>query len=402
MIFIKAEWRFLLFGFLLAFFSSPGQTFFISLFSGIIRDELELSHGDFGTIYAIGTIASAVTLIPLGRLVDTIKLRTIALAIISGLAFAALHFSTIGSLMTLVIGIYLLRLSGQGMMTHLYATAITRRYEAERGRALSVAIFGHPASEFLMPIFVFTLLMIMPWRQVWQVTFLLVIVVMIPAALFLSGRSQGQDGGGVNSLPTGRDGTHWTRGQVLHDIRFWMLSGLVLAPSFTATGLFFHQIYFVETKGIPLAQWIAGYAFFSTSAIIGSLAGGYLVDKLTAQRIAPIAVSAFSIATAILYMAGPGNIIFIYFTIFGVVQGMTHSTINPIWAEIYGTRHLGAIRAIAQSMTVFASALSPVILGLMIDAGWSLLPLLLVLGSFPVAAGILSYTAVRMSPKRVT
>ncbi|MEK9861225.1 MAG: MFS transporter, partial [Alphaproteobacteria bacterium] len=119
--FFKSQWQFLLFGFLLAFFSSPGQTFFISLFSGVIRDELNLSHGDFGTIYAMGTLASAATLIPLGRLVDTIKLRVIALAIIIGLTAAALHFSFVHSVITLGFGIYLLRLSGQGMMTHLYA-----------------------------------------------------------------------------------------------------------------------------------------------------------------------------------------------------------------------------------------------------------------------------------------
>ena len=259
--FIKSEWRFLLFGFLLAFFSSPGQTFFISLFSGIIREDLNLSHGDFGTIYAIGTLASAATLIPLGRLVDTIKLRKIALAIIIALALAALHFSTVSSVLTLAIGIYFLRLSGQGMMSHLYATAMTRRYEAERGRALSVAIFGHPASEFLMPLFVLAMLAMMPWQQVWQATSLLVIIVMVPAALFLTSRSAGQDGGGVHAMPTGRDGHHWTRGQVLRDFRFWLLSGLVLAPSFSSTGLFFHQIYFVETKGIALSQWVTGYAF---------------------------------------------------------------------------------------------------------------------------------------------
>jgi MFS family permease len=179
-----------------------------------------------------------------------------------------------------------------------------------------------------------------------------------------------------------------------------MLSGLMLAPSFTATGLFFHQIYFAETKGIPLVQWVAGYAFFSTFSIIASFIGGYLVDRLTAQHIAPIAVSALSIAVASLYVTGPGNDIFIYFTIFGIVQGLAHSAINPIWAEIYGTKYLGAIKAIAQSMMVFASALSPVILGLMIDTEWSFISLLLVLGSLPIIAGILSYVAVRMPSRR--
>ena len=394
--FTKSEWRFLLFGFLLAFFSSPGQTFFISLFSGIIRDELSLSHGDFGTIYAIGTLASAATLIPLGRLVDTIKLRKIALAIIFGLALAALHFSVVASVISLTIGIYFLRLSGQGMMSHLYATAMTRRYEVERGRALSVAIFGHPVSEVLMPLFVFAMLAIMPWRNVWQVTSLLVIVVMVPAAIFLTSRSAGQDGGGVEAMHTGKDGHHWTRGQVLRDIRFWLLSGLVLAPSFSSTGLFFHQIYFVETKQIALVQWVAGYAFFSTFSIIFSFIGGFLVDRFTSQKIAPFSVAALCFAAFTLYFTSGGMGVFFYFSIFGIAQGLAYSTTTPIWAELYGTKHLGAIKAIAQSMMVFASALSPVTLGLMIDWGWGLGALLFVLGIIPVIAGIAAYVAVRM------
>ncbi len=398
--FLKTEWRFLLFGFLLAFFSAPGQTFFISLFSGIIREELNLSHGDFGTIYAIGTIASAVTLIPLGRLVDTVRLRKIAFAIIIALALAALHFSFVGSVITLTIGIYFLRLSGQGMMSHLYATAMTRRYEAERGRALSVAIFGHPASEFIMPLFVFAMLAVMPWQQVWQVTSLLVVVIMVPAVLFLTGRSEAQDGGGVDAMAAGRDGHHWTQGEVLRDIRFWMLSGLVLAPSFTSTGLFFHQIYFVEAKGISLATWVAGYAFFSVFSILSSFAGGYLVDKFSAQRIAPITVSGLTIAVFTLYLIGPGIGVFVYFVIFGIAQGLAYATTTPIWAEIYGTKHLGAIKAIAQSMMVFASAMSPVTLGLMIDMNWSLSSLFLALGAIPIIAGICSYFAVRMTPTR--
>jgi len=391
--FFKSQWQFLLFGFLLAFFSSPGQTFFISLFSGVIREELNLSHGDFGTIYAMGTIASAVTLIPLGRLVDTIKLRVIALAIIIGLAVAALHFSYVHSVITLGFGIYLLRLSGQGMMTHLYATAISRRYVAERGRALSVSVFGHPVSEFLMPLFVIALLSVMDWRQVWQVTAGVVVMVMIPAAYLLTRRRDGQDGGGVDAMSSGRDGLHWTRREMLTHWRFWMLSGLVLAPSFTSTGMFFHQVYFAETKGIALTQWVSGYGLFAVMSIIGSFTGGYLVDRFTASRLAPIAVAALSIAVFMLYLASPGVMVFAYFIIFGFIQGLSHTAATPIWAEIYGTKHLGGIKAIAQSMMVFASALSPVTLGLMIDHGMSIQALMLVLGSIPFLAGMMAYFA---------
>jgi MFS family permease len=392
--FYKSQWRFLLFGFLLAFFSSPGQTFFISLFSDVIRAELELSHGDFGAIYAIGTLASAISLIPLGRLVDTVKLRTIAMFIIGGLIIAVVHFSIISSVITLGIGIYLLRLSGQGMMSHLYATAMTRRYVAERGRALSIAVFGHPVSEFLMPLFAIGLLTLMDWRQVWQSTAVLIVIIMLPATLALTLRRQGQDGDGVDLIHSGRDGKQWTRRDMILHWRFWMLSGLMLAPSFTSTGLFFHQIYFAEVKNIALSQWVSGYGFFATSSILASFLGGVLVDRFTASRIAPLSVTGLSLAVLALYAVTPGYMVFVYFSIYGLAQGIIFTAITPIWAEIYGTKHLGGIKAIAQSMMVFASALSPVILGLMIDAGFSLAALLAVLGIIPVVAGGMAAIAV--------
>ena len=121
------------------------------------------------------------------------------------------------------------------------------------------------------------------------------------------------------------------------------------------------------------------------------------MDKFTAQKIAPIAVSTLSLAALTLYFISGGSGVFVYFTIFGLAQGMSYSATTPIWAELYGTKHLGAIKAIAQSMMVFASALSPVTLGLMIDWQWGLGALLLVLGAIPVIAGIASYIAINVS-----
>ena len=122
--FIRVEWRFLLFGMIMAFWSSLGQTFFISLFSNDIRGALGLSHGDFGTYYAIATTASAISLLWLGKLADTMRLEKLALLTLVSLCLAAIFFSQIQSLIMLVIGLYLLRMFGQGMMTHVYSTAM--------------------------------------------------------------------------------------------------------------------------------------------------------------------------------------------------------------------------------------------------------------------------------------
>ena len=392
--FLRTQWSFLLFGFLLAFFSSPGQTFFISLFSGVVRDELALSHGEFGSIYAIGTIASALFLIPAGRLVDTMRLRQITLLVVFGLGFAALAFSLALSLATLAFGIFCLRFAGQGMMTHLYSTAMTRRYVAERGRALAVAALGQPVSEFTMPFFALFMLALLDWRQVWQFTGLIAVIVMIPAAVICTRRLSGQDGEGLEGVATGRDGQHWTRREMLLHWRFWMLSGIIIAPGFSATGLLFHQIHIAETKGIPLALWISGYGFYAVTSILGSFVGGALVDRFSAARVAPLVVASFAFSPLLLFFATPGVAIYAFFAVFGLYMGMNHTTIHPLWAEVYGTRHLGGIKAIAQALGVFSTALSPVLLGVMIDAGFGLTALMLVLGLVPVVAGAMGLAAI--------
>jgi len=392
--FILAQWRFLLFGFLLAFFSGPGQTFYISLFSKVIREDLALSHGEFGTLYAIGTLASAATLIPLGRLVDTIRLRVIAISIITGLALAGLFFSFVSSIVMLAAGIYFLRLSGQGMMTHLYATAMTRRYVAERGRALAFATLGHPVAEFMIPLFAFALLAAFDWRQVWQITALVVVIIMIPAALALTRRRPGQDGGGVDAMAAGRDGQHWTRKDMLRHWRFWMLTGLVIAPSFTTTGLFFHQLYIAEQKMIPFELWVSGYAFYASMSILGAFIGGWLADRFSSSTATPFAVMSMTLIPLLLYVIGPGVMIYGYFILFGLIQGLVHTVATPLWAEIYGTRHLGAIKAVTAALMVFASAISPVTLGVMIDGGYQFAGLLAVLGIVPIVSGCAGLLAV--------
>ena len=89
---IKLEWRFLIYGALMSFWSSIGQTFFISLFSLEIREELSLSHGEFGSIYAAATMLSAVTLFWLGKQADNLTVFRLSLITIIALTISAIFF----------------------------------------------------------------------------------------------------------------------------------------------------------------------------------------------------------------------------------------------------------------------------------------------------------------------
>jgi len=388
--FMRVEWGFLLFGMAMAFCSSLGQTFFISLFSAEIRSELGLSHGDFGTYYAIATTASAICLLWVGKLADTMRVEQLARLVICCLCLAAMLFSQVGSVAALIGGLFLLRLFGQGMTTHTYTTAMARRYVAARGRALSMAQLGINIAESIGPASVVALLAIFDWRLLWIMLPLIPLVGLVPFLKRLTKRTRYQDGGGLEGVRVAAasagiddladtaivriDGVdHWRRRAVIRDARFWLgLVGLTMIPGFTVTGLLFHQIYLAELAGVTLAAWAANYVVYAACAVAGTLAAGQLVDRYTGRRVAAHMMLPISLACAALWLIEGQAGVLLFFVFFGLASGMPHTAVSATMAEMYGTRYLGEVKAIFLPLGVFSSALSPMAMGMLIDAGHGL------------------------------
>ena len=406
--FLQSEWRFMLFGALMASWSSLGQTFFISLFSAEIRTALQLSHGDFGAYYAIATAASALTLVFFGKLADTVPLKKLSLITLACICLSALHFSTIQSITALIIGIYLLRLWGQGMMSHVWSTAMARRYVKARGRTLALAGFGMTLAESIGPAIVVMMLSMMHWRMVWVVIPIIAFISLAPFLGRLTQRTPLQDGEGVEGLKksaTNADRAHFKRSDMLRDSAFWLaIIWLVFVPSFTVTGVLFHQIYLAELKGISLIIWAANYSFYAIAAMIGSIVSGILVDRLTAHRMVALTQIPVVLFAALLWLTDGPVSLALFFMVFGLCSGMPQTALASLLAERYGTAHLGEIKAVTLPINVLASAGAPIIMGLMIDSGAGLAALMAMLGGFGLLSTIGAFCAFNLGlsplPKR--
>ena len=370
--FLFSSPRFLTFGFLAAFLSSFGQTFFIALSSADIRAEFGLGHADFGLIYACGTIASAVLLIWAGRKIDDVDLRLYTFLVCAGLGCACLAMSGVGSAFWLIPVVFALRFTGQGLMSHVALVSMARYYDAHRGKALSVASMGFPAGEALFPTLAVAVIAVIGWRQMWLGAGTILLVIVIPLILWLlkghaerHHRFAGQSDG-VVGVTTGGG---WTRARVIRDPAFYVVMPSYLAMPFISTGFFFHQIHLSESKGWDIALFASFFVIYAMAQTTSAMASGLLVDRIGALRLMrvylmPALGGLLLLASFDAPWAGA-----VFMALMGLTSGAVSVAHGAIWAEIYGVAHLGAIKALGTALMVFSSALSPPVMGLVIDAG---------------------------------
>ncbi|MZR31356.1 MFS transporter [Sneathiella litorea] len=395
--FVRQEWRFLLFGLLLSFWSGPGQTYVISVFGGHIRSDFNLSNGEFGTIYTIATLVCAAMLWKAGPLVDRLPLKSFVLKVGLLMVAATMAFGFIQGPVTLFFGIIAVRFMGQGMMTHIALTSMARRYEAERGRAVAVAGLGFPLGEALFPPLIVLALGLVDWRLIWPALAVLAAVTLLPAASFLIRHTSHQDGAGAAVLQAAdEDAKHWTRAEMLRDKKFYLLAPTAMAPAAIITGLFFHQVYFIELKGWNFEFWSLSFSVFALASLIGGVISGFLVDMFRARRIVPFLLLPMTIG--VLLFAYTSTQVFAILVMFflGIGSGGTNPVLSSLWPELYGTRHLGAIRSVATVVMVFGSALGPVFMGLALDASLSIEFIAIVSALLVVISALLAKIALRL------
>ena len=366
--FIRANAPFLGAGALLALLSSFGQTFFISIFGGEIRAAFDLSNGDWGVIYMIGTAASAAVMVFAGSLADVFRVRVLGVAVVACLGLACLFMAVNTTAALVVVVIFCLRFFGQGMSMHMATVAMSRWFVATRGRALAIAGMGFMLGEMTLPLLMVWLKSFIDWRMLWGgfavICFLMCFVLLRLLRLERTPRAAGD-----KDVTTGMFNRHWTRGQALRHPLFWLVVPGLMSFSGFGTAFWFHQVHFAAVKGWSHLSLVAVFPIGTATLMASTVLFGWAIDRFGAVRLLPFYLIPYILAFILHWYAPSLWWTALAVMLMGISGGGNGTLLNACWAEFYGTNHLGSIKAAATAVMVLGSALGPGISGWLIDAG---------------------------------
>ena len=390
--FKSLNFKVILFGFIFTFFSSFGQSFFLGLFNSSIRDALSITHGQFGSIFASATLLSSLILVWIGKKIDDVNILKFASYVIIFLSTSCFIFSKISSVIFLFIGIFLMRLAGQGLTTHTATTTISRYFEKNRGRALSTCWLGLSLAEFTMPVLIVFLLTFIEWRDIW-ISISILIIIVLPVTAYTLVRNVRLDTREDSSKKdeTRRETKQWKRIEVLKDYRFYIICMTMLAMPWIATGTFVYQSFISTSKGwgpYVIAQSFMAYSIFS---VITLFVSGFLIDKFSSRRLLIYMNMPLLMATIVLFYFDSSFSSFIFLGLIGISNGLANVLGSSTWAEIYGVKYIGSIKALTTALMVFSTAFGTALFGILIDNGLSIEQIAIVSGVYILCSIILLF-----------
>jgi len=395
--FLAEQPRIALFALLATFSSGFGQTFFAAVFGGELRAAFELSHTHYGLIYGGATVISALFLLQAGTLADRWPLAHVASLALLFLAAGCLLIGLAWTPLVLALGFVLIRFGGQGMSAHIGLTAAGRHFNAHRGKAVAFTAGGFPLGEATLPAIAVALMAFGGWRTPWLAAAGVLILLMIPLLRWLSREAPSPRASAVDSQTddTATPAATWSRARVLRERGFWMLLPAAIAAPFTVTTLLFHQAAIAEARDWSLELVAGAFVVFAAGHLLALLIAGPAVDRIGAQRILPAGLLPMFGGTVLL-ATGTGNwVVFGYLALVGTTLGLTATAGGALWAERYGVRYLGGIRALAQSAMILATAAAPVVGGMLLDSVAGVIGLAWLMAAITAGSCVLALMAPR-------
>jgi MFS family permease len=399
--FIRLNIAWLLAGFILALNSSFGQTFFISIFAGKIQSYFNLSHGDWGSIYMIGTLASAIVMVWAGTTSDIYRTRSIGVLVLVGLSLSTLLMALNPAVWLLPVIIFLLRFLGQGMLPHISSVSMSRWFVLQRGKALAISNTGYALGEAFLPVLFTILMLTYHWQHLWIIASLFCFL-MVPLIWILLQNERTPQSIAEEVISFGLLGKSWSRKEVLTHPLFWLMLPAIIGPSACSTSFFFQQVYFADVKGWTHLQLVALFPLYTLVAIAFNLISGWALDKFGLDRILPFYQIPMVFAFILFYFVSTQMGLAVGLCFLAISAGANSTLPTAFWAEYYGTQFLGTIKALGTAIMVLGSAIGPGMTGLLIDWGFGIEKQYFIFGLYFLFSTLLMYVGIKIySPDKI-
>ncbi|MDC3412021.1 MFS transporter [Aquibacillus sp. 3ASR75-11] len=381
-----------------AFFSGPGQTYSNSIFVDEYINDFGWSRSEVSGLYSIATLIAGFTMIVVGRFIDRFGQRTMMVVVGVSLAAATFFNSVVSSMWMFVVGIFFIRLLGQGSMMLIPNTLVAQWFIKKRGRAVSFVSLGSFASAAAFPVINTWLIQTWDWQFAWRFWGVMLLVLFVPIALF-GVRNRPEDIGLVpdgkadknTKVSMGKMGKYipeteenWRLNEAAKTRAFWMILICVGIPSMINTGITFHII---SIFGSNQLQPEVAAMVLSLMAIVGipmSFVSGFITEKIKTNYLLFLVFLIEIVLLLLLLIMSNYLIAIIVGILWGVANGLGRIATNVIWPNYFGRRHIGSINGVGVTMGVAGSAFGPLPFGIGFDIFQSYTPVLLLSLIFPL------------------
>ena len=266
-----------------------------------------------------------------------------------------------------------MRFSGQGMMSHTATTTISRYFTKSRGKALSTSWFGLSTAEFILPVLIVYILTITSWQNIWIFISILVLII-LPTTSFVLIKNLNFDSREEleEHEQKEKDIFQWKRIEVLKDYRFYIICLNMLAMPWIATGVFVYQSFITESKDWGTFVIAQSFMVYSILSVLTLLISGFLIEKLSIIKLLIFMYIPLFLSCLVLIFFNTRMTSFIFLGLIGISNGLANVLGSSTWAEIYGVKHIGSIKALSTALMVFSTAFGTALFGILIDKGYSI------------------------------
>ncbi len=387
------------------FISGPGQTYSVSLFVGPIISELGWSRTMVSGMYTLGSLTAGAAMILVGRLQDRYGARVMLTSVGILFGFAALGMSAMDHPLELYVGFAALRTLGQGSLTLIPTTLIALWFVRLRGRAIAIGSIGSAVSLAVFPPVIHALITHVGWRAAWvALAFIIWGVLLLPAALLVRSRPES-----VGLLPDGlvmrpRDQAENTQATVAGEVNlslseamrtraFWLLLFAGSSQSLISTGLIFHQVSLLASKGVPSGVAASVLSVMAPMSLFGIFVAGFMADRFPNRYLLAGGQALLAVAMLFTFIIASTWQALLYGALLGLTGGFLMSTTSVIWPNYFGRYHLGSIRGVATSSMVTSAALGPLPFGYLFDQTGSYSIAILIFLALPAACALAALMA---------